>query len=138
MAAFFHIDIITPEHSFYTGETQGVIVGTPDGELCVLANHAPLVTPLNVGSIQLNIDGEWKEAFLSEGFMEVSHKGVVIFTQACEFPSDIDIARAAAVMQRASEKLRQKTSTREYRTNKIALARAMARLRVTHTQQYNK
>ncbi len=134
----FHLDIMTPEHSFFKGEAQGVIVGTPDGEICVLAGHLPMVTPVNIGAIRLNITGEWKEAFLSEGFMEVSHKGVVIFTQACEWPENIDIRRAEGVMRRAEEKLRQQISQQEYRINKIAMARAMARLRVTHTQQYNK
>jgi F-type H+-transporting ATPase subunit epsilon len=129
---------MTPERSFFSGEAEGLTVGTPDGQITVLAHHMPMVTPLNIGALRLNIAGEWKDAFLSEGFMEISHGGVVIFTQACEWPEDIDVQRAEAVMTRAQEKLRQQTSVREYRTNKIALARAMARLRVTHTQQYNK
>jgi len=133
----FHLDILTPEHSFFSGQAEGVVVATPDGEICVLAGHAPLVTPLEIGSIKLCVDGQWKEAFLSEGFMEVSHGRTVIFTQACEWPENIDVNRARALMERSRECLRQQTSVREHKTNQIALARAMARLRVTKTQDYN-
>ena len=137
MPSPFQLDIMTPERSFFSGEIQGVVVATPDGEICVLAHAAPMVTPLNIGTVRLNVDGTWKEAFLSDGFMEVGHGRTVIFTQACEWPENIDVARAEEVARRAQEKLRHQTSIREYRTNKIALARAMARLRVTHTQNYN-
>ena len=130
----FQLDILTPEHAFYSGPTEGVAVTTPDGELCVLARHAPLVTPLEIGSIRLHLDGQWKEAFISEGFMEVGHSRTVIFTQACEWPENIDARRAEEAEQRQRELLRQRTSIREQKSSQIALARAMARLRVTRGQ----
>jgi len=134
MPTAFQLDILTPERLFYSGPAEGVTVVTPDGELCVLARHAPLVTPLEIGSIRLNIEGEWKEAFVSEGFMEVGHSRTVIFTQACEWPEDIDAKRAQEALQRERERLRQQTSIREQKSSQIALARAMARLRVTRGQ----
>ncbi|MDR1734825.1 MAG: ATP synthase F1 subunit epsilon [Oscillospiraceae bacterium] len=130
MATPFHLHIMTPEREFFDGNAEGVIVTVPDGELCVMAGHMPLLTPLNIGIIRINLGGEWKHAFISDGFMEVSHKETIIITQACEWPEDIDAARAEEVKRRAAEKLRQQVSTREYVMNKAALARAMARLRV--------
>jgi len=136
MPTTFPLDILTPEHSFFSGEAEGVTVSTPDGELCVLAGHVPLVTPLEIGSIRICTNGQWKEAFLSEGFMEISRGGTVIVTQACEWPENIDVKRAEATMERTREQLRQQTSIRDHKINQIALARAMARLRVTKTQNY--
>jgi len=130
----FQLDILTPERAFFSGPAEGVAVTTPDGELCVLAQHAPLVTPLEIGTIQLNVGGVWKEAFISEGFMEVGHSRTVIFTQACEWPEDIDRRRAEQAEQRERERLRQQRSIREQKASQIALARAMARLRVTRGQ----
>jgi len=127
----FQLDILTPERAFYSGPAEGVAVTTPDGELCVLALHAPLVTPLEIGVIRLNLGGVWREAFVSEGFMEVGHSRTVIFTQACEWPEDIDRRRAEQALQREQERLRQRTSIREQKASQIALARAMARLRIT-------
>ena len=130
----FQLDILTPEHAFYSGPAEGVVVTTPDGELCVLAMHAPLVTPLEISSIELNIDGQWKEASISGGFMEVGSSRTVIFAQACEWPEDIDANRAREALQRERERLRQQTSIREQKSSQIAVARAMARLRVTRGQ----
>jgi F-type H+-transporting ATPase subunit epsilon len=130
----YQLDILTPERAFYSGPAEGVIVTTPDGELCVLAQHASMVTPLEIGSIRLNIDGEWREAFTSGGFMEVGHSRTVIFAQACEWPEDIDARRAEEAVQREQERLRQQKSIREQKASQIALARAMARLRVTRGQ----
>ena len=127
----FQLDIFTPERSFFSGEAEGIIVDTPDGELCVLADHEPMVTPLQIGTMRLNVDGAWRDAFVSEGFMEVRPERAVVFTQACEWPENIDVQRAEATLQQAEERLRQQNSQREYKTTQITLARAMARLRVT-------
>ena len=133
----FQLDILTPERSFYSGPVEGLVVGTPDGEICVLAQRMPLVTPVEIGAVKLSIGGQWREAFISEGFMEVKRLRAFIFTQACEWPEDIDRRRAEALLQSSRESLRQQTSIREHKANQIALARAMARLRVTRTHNYN-
>jgi len=61
----------------------------------------------------------------------VGHSRTVIFTQACEWPEDIDRRRAEQAAQREQERLRQQRSIREQKASQIALSRAMARLRVT-------
>lgn len=128
----YHLRILTPEREFFDGEVEGLIITAPDGELGIFAGHLPLVTPLIVGSIRMRINDEWKEAFNSEGFIEVGHSSTTIFTQACEWPEDIDRVRAEQALHRAEEKLRQRQSMNEYKGSKISLARAMARLRVSN------
>ena len=66
--------------------------------------------------------------------MEVRENSVLVFAQACEWPQEIDARRAQAAERRSAERLRQKRSMSEYKQSKIALARAMARLRVSQTQ----
>ncbi len=55
----------------------------------------------------------------------------MIYVQACERPEDIDKRRAEEAKLRAEERMRQKNSMQEYRRSKLALARAIARLRIT-------
>ena len=71
----------------------------------------------------------WQEAVNSEGFMEVLQDSVVVFVQACEWPEDIDMRRAEEAKHRAEERIRQRQSIWENKSSKIALARAMVRLR---------
>jgi len=130
MAKLFNLKIITPEREFFDGDVEGVTAIAPDGSVMILADHAPLIMPVNVGRIGIKKDGVWDESVNSEGFLEVRHDGVLIFVQACEHPDEIDAIRAEDAKRRAEEHLRQKQSMSEYRQSKIALARAMARLQM--------
>jgi F-type H+-transporting ATPase subunit epsilon len=134
MAKLFKLTIITPERQFFDGYAEALTITAPDGEMTILADHVPIISPVVVGTIAVKTDGVWTNAFNSEGFMEVRHKEVVVFVQACERPEEIDAKRAEEALKRAEERLRQKQSISEYRQTKIALARAMARLRVTKSR----
>jgi F-type H+-transporting ATPase subunit epsilon len=94
----------------------------------VLADHAPFIMPVSIGTISIKQEDKWDSSVNSEGFMEVRRDGVMIFVQSCEHPDEIDARRAEEARKRAIENMRQKQSMTEYRQSKIALARAMARL----------
>ncbi|NCB30217.1 MAG: ATP synthase F1 subunit epsilon [Clostridia bacterium] len=134
MSATFPLEILTPEHQFFTGEVEALTVTSVDGELTVLKGHAPITAPLAVGKIKIKQADQWREAFQSEGFLEAGPWGAKLFVQACEWPENIDTRRAEAARKRAEERLRQKRSMQEYRSSQIALSRAMARLRMSSRQ----
>ena len=131
MPKLFNLKILTPERQFMDAEVEAVTVTAPDGSVTILADHAPFIMPVSVGTINIKIDDKWDSAVNTEGFMEVRHQGVIIFVQACEHPDEIDTRRAEEARRRAEEKMRQKQSMSEYKQSKIALARAMERLRIT-------
>jgi F-type H+-transporting ATPase subunit epsilon len=131
MAKLFNLKILTPERQFFDGPVESVTVTTTDGRFSFLADHVPVVMPLDVGTISYRTEDETNEVFSSEGFLEVRHEGVMIFVQACESPAEIDKRRAEEAKMRAEERMRQKQSMQEYQQSKLALARAMARLRIT-------
>jgi len=95
-----------------------------------LKNHAPILANLAIGTLKIKKDGQWRTAFAAEGLIEVRPDEVLIFAQSCEWPEDIDEARAEEERQQAMEKLRQKQSLIEYHQTQIALSRAMAKLQV--------
>jgi F-type H+-transporting ATPase subunit epsilon len=128
MAKLFNLKIFTPEREFFDGDVEAVSADAPDGSVMILANHAPFIMPVSVGTIRIKKDGKWEDSVNSEGFLEVRHEGVLIFVQACEHPEEIDLRRAEEARRRAEEHLRQKQSISEYKQSQIALARAMARL----------
>ena len=126
----YQIDIITPERQFFSGEIESMVMDTPDGKRGIMAGHAPMVMSVAIGQIELKIDGQWKTAFSSEGFVEVTPHGVTLMAQTVEWPEEIDARRAAEAEKRAQERLRQKQSLNEYHSTMSSLARAMARLRI--------
>ncbi|MDD4715414.1 MAG: ATP synthase F1 subunit epsilon [Oscillospiraceae bacterium] len=126
----FPLDILTPEHQFFSTHAEALTIQAPDGSLTILAGHAPLVAPFIPGSLSVKVNGEWKEAFHSSGFLEVLREGVIVFAQACEWPENIDEKRALEAKRRAEERLRQRQSINEHQNSQIALARAMVRLQL--------
>jgi len=128
----FRLEILTPERRFLDADVELVDVEACDGRLTVLAGHAPMVAPLDVGMLRLRLDGQDKEAFHSTGFLEVRPDRALLFTQACEWPEEIDEYRARIAYEKATEELRQKQSLIEHRHSELSLSRAMARLRVKH------
>jgi F-type H+-transporting ATPase subunit epsilon len=130
MANLFRLKVYTPEHLVFDGDVEVLTVTTLDGQFSFMAGHAPIVMPLVVGSIKIKTPDGFQEVFNSEGFLEVDHEGAMVYVQACETPDAIDKFRAEEARLRAEERLRQKQSLQEYRSSKMALARAMERLRI--------
>ena len=130
MSTFF-LEVLTPERKFFSGEAEGVVFKSVDGEMGVLAEHAPTVVAVDVGPLKINAQGEWKEALVTEGFAKIMPDKVVILTDTAEYPEEIDINRAKAAKDRAQERLQKQLSQIEYVRSKAALARAMARLKIT-------
>ncbi len=129
----FKLDIITPERVFYSGLAQSLTVESGGGRLSVLAGHAPMVAAIDIGQIELNINGERRIAFCTAGFMEVGPGGAVLFAQKCEWPEEIDERRAHEDEQMAVEMLRKQQSNIEHRESRIMLLRALTRLKVKNT-----
>lgn len=130
MASTFKLEIVTPERMFFSGDVESVVLKTLQGEIGILPGHIPLVAAVAVGPLRIKKDGEWVEAVLTEGFMEIKQDKTIILTDTAEWPHEIDENRAEAARIRAEERLHQKLSQMEYIRSQAALSRAMARLRV--------
>lgn len=128
----FFLEVLTPERKFYSAEAEEVIFRTVDGEIGVLAKHAPTVVAVDVGPIKIKAEGKWIEALVTEGFAEIMPDRVVILTDTAEYPEEIDFNRAKAAKERAEERLQKQLSQIEYVRSKTALARAMARMKMTN------
>ena len=126
----FLLEIITPEKHFFKGTVEQITCQTEEGELGILKGHQTMVASLEIGEIKIKAEGEWKSAFISEGFMEVRNDEVIIFSQCCEWPEEIDGIRAEESLRRALDKIEHAQNIKEHRHNEISLARAMARLKI--------
>ena len=163
----FKLEIFTPRRLFLSEQVEGVTVCSiyndkgsefwdnvdegqmlnftdfesleiPTGELTVLAHHAPMVAALAPGEMRIKINGEWKKAYNSEGFMEVrGNNEVYIFSYFCEWPEDIDEVMAKQLIAKETEELRNARSLTEHRLSEIELQRIFTMLRVKHKNVNN-
>jgi F-type H+-transporting ATPase subunit epsilon len=129
MARTFHLEIVTPDRALLSEDVVSIIAPGVEGYLGVLANHAPLVTELNVGVLRIRYPDDTEEnVAVSGGFMEVANNRVLVLADAAERPQDIDIQRAKEALLRARRRLQDPTMDRE--RARASLERAINRLRV--------
>jgi F-type H+-transporting ATPase subunit epsilon len=129
MAKTFHLEIVTPDRALLSEEVVSIIAPGVEGYLGVLANHAPLVTELNVGILRIRYPDDTEEnVAVSGGFMEVANNRVLVLADAAERPQDIDIQRAREALIRARQMLHDPTV--DHDRARTALERAITQLRV--------
>lgn len=131
MASTFFLEIVTPDRTFFSEEVEMVVLKTPEGEIGILHGHQPMVLAVAIGPIKIKRNGEWLEAVITDGFMEVKQEKTVILVDTAEWPEEIDINRAKAARLRAEERLQSRISQVEYYRSQNALAKALARLKVS-------
>lgn len=131
MAKTFKFEVVTPEKVFYSSDVDMIIFNREDGEMGVMADHMPMVVAVDVGMLKIIKDGMYKFAAISEGFIEITAKGVTAIVDAAEWPEDIDVERAERSKKIAEDKLK------EYRKNKemeallkLSIVRANNRIKV--------
>ena len=127
----FRLEIVTPDKSFFGDDAEMIVVNTSLGKIGVMSNHIPMVFAVVPGIIKIRKNGTDKNAFVSEGFMEVGGNAVTLMVDAAEWPEDIDVRRAEIAKARAEEKLRNKLAHKEYMRYKTALLRAVERIKIT-------
>ena len=131
MSKNFNLKIVASDKQFYDGPCQKLIMPALDGLLEVMAGHESTVTAIRSGELRYEIDGIWHKAAVSDGFVEIMPDHTILLVDTAELPEEINVKRAQQALERAQERLRQNESMKEYYYSKAALARAMARLKVT-------
>ena len=129
----FLLEIVTPERKVYAEQVNMVSVKGVEGELGILPNHIPLVTPLKIAPITVKKQGSKDEIIaVNGGFMEVRKDKVVILAESAELPEQIDIDRAKAAKERAEKRLAEtKQDNVDFKRAEAALQRALNRIGVS-------
>ncbi len=66
------IDILTPDEKLFSGEIESVTVPGINGRFQILENHAPIVSALAKGTVEIKRPGGELESFqIEQGFIEV-------------------------------------------------------------------
>ena len=127
----FSLQIYASNKLAFSGRAKSLTIPAVDGEQAFLAQHENMVAAIVPGELHSQEDNGTEHILaVSNGFVEMINNRARIFCLSAERPDEIDAHRAREAKERAEEQLRQKQSIKEYHVNQMALARAMARLRV--------
>lgn len=124
------LEIVTPERQVYAQEVNMLIVKGVEGEMGILPNHIPLVTPLKIAPVIAKIGNKEELIAVNGGFMEVRKDKVVILAESAELPGDIDLERAMAAKDRAQKRMDANKDQVDFRRAEIALQKAINRIEV--------
>ncbi|SHH82272.1 ATP synthase F1 subcomplex epsilon subunit [Caloranaerobacter azorensis DSM 13643] len=124
----FTLEIVTPDRKFFEDEVEMVIVRGIEGDIGILKNHTPMVTPLSIGKIRIKKDGEIKEAAIAGGYIEITKNKTTVITDAAEWPEEIDVRRAEEAKKRAEQRLKSGKGEIDVVRAQIALKKALNRL----------
>jgi len=133
-----HVELTAPERSLQRLDAEEVILPGTAGIMAIRPEHTALLTTLAPGVVVVRgPHGKAHFFAVSGGFAEVRDDTVTVLAQTIERPEDIDVTRAQAARDRASERLNARAgSDIDVARAQAALARAMARLQATAREVY--
>lgn len=126
---YLNLKVYSPTRIFFEGEADLVEFVTTEGEIGVYKNHIPLTVVVAPGILRITKDGETREASLLDGFATIMQEEIVVLSEACEWPEEIDYHRAEEARIRAERRLRSETDT-NYNRAELALRRALVRMQL--------
>lgn len=132
----FNLTIVTPERSFFSDDVDMVVVNALEGEMAVLKNRLPIITPLKTGKIRIFNDNKERVAAVVDGYISVGTYSTIVVTNAAEWPEEIDVERALEAKRQAEERLK-RDKGKDVIQAQLALRRALNRIEVSKISKYN-
>jgi F-type H+-transporting ATPase subunit epsilon len=116
--ASFHFDLVAPEKLLFAGEVAQVDLPGSEGDLGVLAGHAPLVTALRPGIIVVFREAGDLRVVVNGGFAEVGPAGLTVLADMAVPLEEFDRAVLAGEIKDTEEDVADATDG--WRRDKLA------------------
>lgn len=129
MTKQIQLEVVTPHGVVFTESVDFFSLRAMQGDIGVLPDHIPIITPIEIGLLEYKKSGEKDYIATMGGFLEVKDNKAVIITESAEKAEDIDILRASSSLKRAESKLQQKELKVDTTRAEAALKRAIIRLK---------
>jgi len=130
MAMTVHCDIVSAEEEIFSGLIEFVSVTGSLGDLGIYPGHAPLLSELKPGPVELKKQGGEQEVFyVSGGFIEVQPHRVSVLADVALRAADINEAAAEEAKKAAEHAMADQSSELDYSRATAQLAEAAAQLR---------
>ncbi|MGA2638370.1 F0F1 ATP synthase subunit epsilon [Methylocella sp.] len=104
--ADFHFELVSPERLVFSGEVQSVVVPGSEGQFTVLKDHAPLMSTLKPGVVDiLESPSRTLRFFVRGGFADVAPTGLTILAERAVPLEEFDAAQIAADIEDAEDEV---------------------------------
>jgi len=128
--ATFKLEVITPQKKVLEQDADFVMMRTTEGDMGILAGHAPIVAELAIGEMKIKNNGEEVVYFVSGGFLDVSTERTLILADEAMDIREIDVERSKKEAELAKQKLTKLKEDRDIAITQKALQEALTKVRL--------
>ncbi len=83
MAELLHLDLVTPDKRYASSEVELVVVPGELGDFGVMANHAPIISMIRPGLVEIHDDkGDVTRYFINGGYANVASNNCTILAES--------------------------------------------------------
>ena len=104
MAELLKFELVSPEKLLMSEDVTSVVIPGAEGDFGVFANHAPVLSTMRPGIVDITMqDGSNERIFVRGGFAEVNPKGLTVLAEQATNMNDLDSAALAQHIKNAEE-----------------------------------
>lgn len=125
----YRLEIVTPYGRYFQGEIEILNVYTSsEGQLGIMAGHAPIIAYLDIGPINYKVDQQTYWFALGGGLLYVDAYGAVLIANSIEAAHEIDVNRAKEKIATIEEQIANASIMRD--DYQVVLDRSYNRIRI--------
>ncbi|MEO8420789.1 MAG: F0F1 ATP synthase subunit epsilon [Hyphomicrobium sp.] len=101
MAATFNFELVTPERLVFSGEATQVVVPGAEGDFAVLVGHAPFISTLRPGILEVTLPQGTQRLLVKKGVAEADPTRLTVLAQSAVPVDELYGARLTSELQLA-------------------------------------
>lgn len=101
----FKFELVSPERVLVSEDVDQVVLPGTEGDFAVLAGHAPFVSTLRPGVLDVSVGGVRKRLLVKGGFAEVDPAHLTVLAEQAYDVADLDAATLASELEAAEAEL---------------------------------
>jgi len=105
MASTIRFELVSPERILLSGEAEQVLLPGSEGDMTILPGHAPVISTLRPGVLDVMMSGSKARLFVKSAFAEVGPDRVTVLAEKAYDVAELDAATVAAELAAAEAEL---------------------------------
>ncbi len=101
----FKFELVSPERVLMSEDVEQVVLPGTEGDFAVLVGHAPFVSTLRPGVLDVTASGGRKRLLVKGGFAEVEPTRLTVLAEQAFDVADLDAAKLGRELERAEAEL---------------------------------
>ncbi len=102
MADSFPFELVSPERLLFSAQVESVVIPGTEGEMTVMAHHAPTMTTLKPGVIRVRTASGQEERYVAfGGFADITPEGCTVLAESALPAAQFDKSELARRVEAA-------------------------------------